>query len=85
MRNLEKSRQISKILISLESLDNLDKNIDAAKSRFKSLDFINLDSKVSILKILTEKKKSCLDSKDNLDTFQKLISTDQEILTDQEI
>ncbi len=70
MRNLEKSWQISKISISLESLNNLDKNLDAAKYWFKSLDFKNLDR---------EKKLSCLDSKDNLDTFQKLISTDREI------
>jgi hypothetical protein len=62
-RNLEKSQQISKILISLE---NLNKNLDPAKSRFKRLN----------LKILTDtKKKLCLNSKDNLDTFQKLILT----------
>ncbi len=41
---------------------------------------LNLDGKVSILKISTKKKKSCLNSKDNLCKFQKLISTDHEIL-----
>ncbi len=40
---------------------------------------LKLDSKVLILKILTEKKKSCLNSKDNFNKFQKLISTDHEV------
>ncbi len=62
MQNLEKSQQISKIMISLKSLNNLDKNLDAAKSRFKRLNFKNVE---------LEKKLSCLNSKDNLDTFQK--------------
>jgi hypothetical protein len=48
-------------------LTNLE-NLDLAKSRFKSLDFKNLD------------REPCLDSKENLDKFQKLISTDREIL-----
>ncbi len=48
------------------SLDDLDKNLDAAKSRFKSLDFKNLD---------WEKIKTGLDSKDSLVKFQKLVST----------
>jgi hypothetical protein len=52
------------------NLDNLDKNLDTAKSGLKNLDFKNLDH---------EKKLSFLDSKDNLDRFQKLISTDREI------
>jgi hypothetical protein len=47
-------------------LTNLE-NLDLAKSRFKSLDFKNLD------------RKPCLVSKENLDKFQKLISTDREI------
>ncbi len=47
----------------------------------KILTWSSLDSKVSILKMLTETKKlSCLDSKNNLDNFQKLILTDREIL-----
>ena len=40
----------------------------------------SLDWKVLILKILTETKKVCLDSWENLDRFQKLILTDWEIL-----
>ena len=44
--NLDASRQISTILTCL---DNLDKNLDASKSRLKSLNFKNLDR---------EKKKS---------------------------
>ncbi len=35
----------------------------------------NLDQKISILKISTEKKKVDLDMMDNLDGFQKLVST----------
>ncbi len=54
------------ILIVLISLDDLDKNLDTAKSRLKSLDFKNLD---------WEKKNSGLDMMDNLDDFQKLVST----------
>ena len=48
------------------SLDDLDKNLDTAKSRLKSLDFKNLDR---------EKKNSGLDMMDNLNGFQKLVST----------
>ncbi len=47
-------------------LDNLDKNLDATKSRLKSLDFKNLDR---------DKIKVDLDVMDNLDVFQKLVST----------
>jgi hypothetical protein len=57
------SRFISIVSISL---DDLDKNLDTAKSRLKSLDFKNLDR---------EKKNSGLDMIDNLDGFQKLVST----------
>jgi hypothetical protein len=57
------SRFISIVSISL---DDLDKNLDTAKSRLKSLDFKNLDR---------EKKNSGLDMMDNLDGFQKLVST----------
>jgi|688.fasta_scaffold1014004_1 hypothetical protein len=49
---LDKSQQISKISICLDSLNNLDTNLDASKSWFKSLNFKNLDR---------EKNKSCLD------------------------
>ncbi len=47
-------------------LDNLDKNLDATKSPLKSLDFKNLDR---------DKIKVDLDVMDNLDVFQKLVST----------
>ena len=57
------SRFISIVSISL---DNLDKNLDTAKSRLKSLDFKNLDQ---------DKIKVNLDVKDNLDRFQKFVST----------
>jgi hypothetical protein len=50
--NVKKSQQISKISICLDSLNNLDTNLDASKSWFKSLNFKNLDR---------EKNKSCLD------------------------
>ncbi len=64
-----KSAGNSKSLIKnweiLISLDNFNKNLDAAKSQFKSLDFNNLNC---------EKIKTGLDSKDNLDKFQKLVS-----------
>ncbi len=52
-----------------QKLRSLDWNLDAAKSWFKSLDFKNHDWD----------KKACLDSQENLDMFQKLISTDQEV------
>jgi hypothetical protein len=48
------------------SVDDLDKNLDAAKSWLKSLHFKNLNR---------EKIKTGLDSKGNLDVFQKLVST----------
>ncbi len=63
------------------SLDDLDKNLDTAKSGLKSLDFKNLDTAKSGLKSLDfknlnqEKKNSDLDMMDNLDGFQKLVST----------
>jgi hypothetical protein len=53
------------ISIYLDSLDDLDKNLDAAKSRLKSLDFKNLD----------QEKKVDLNMMDILDGFQKLVST----------
>jgi hypothetical protein len=34
-------------LENLENLDSLDENLDAAKSRLKSLDFKNIDNKKS--------------------------------------
>jgi hypothetical protein len=49
------------ISIVLISLDDLDKNLDTAKSWLKSLN--------------REKKNSGLDMMDNLDGFQKLVST----------
>ncbi len=47
-------------------LDDIDKNLDATKSWLKSLDFKNLDR---------EKIKVDLNVMDNLDRFQKLVST----------
>jgi hypothetical protein len=41
--NLDKSRQSQQISTILMCLDDLDKNLDATKSRLKSLDFKNLD------------------------------------------
>jgi hypothetical protein len=60
---LDLSRFISIVTICL---DDLDKNLDTAKSRWKSLDFKNLDR---------EKENSGLDMMDNLDGFQKFVST----------
>ncbi len=60
---LDKSQQSRQISMCL---DNLDKNLDATKSRLKSLDFKNLDR---------DKIKVDLDVMDNLDVFQKLVST----------
>ncbi len=54
------------ISIVLTSLDDLDKNLNTAKSRLRSLNFKNLDR---------EKKNSGRDMMDNLDGFQKLVST----------
>jgi hypothetical protein len=47
-------------------LDDLDKYLAKVKSRLKNLYFKNLDR---------DKKKVDLDMKDNLDGFQKLVST----------
>ncbi len=56
---LKKSRFVSTISICL---DNLDKYLDKDKSRPKNLDFKNLDrDKIKVM--------------DNLDRFQKLVST----------
>ncbi len=63
---LEKSWLSQFISMVSIRVDDLDKNLDAAKSRLKSLDFKNLNR---------EKIKKGLDSKDNLDVFQKLVST----------
>jgi hypothetical protein len=60
---LDKSRFVSTISICL---DDLDKYLDEDKSRPKNLDFKNLDR---------EKKKVDLDRRENLDGFQKLVST----------
>ena len=63
---LEKSRFVSKVSKVSISLDDLDKYLDTAKSRLKSLDFKNLDR---------DKMKVDLDRRENLDGFQKLVST----------
>ncbi len=64
------SKSLDNILIYLDKISitfkYLDKNLDTSKSRLKSLDFKNLDR---------DKKKVDLDMKDNLDGFQKLVST----------
>ena len=60
---LDKSRFVSTISICL---DDLDKYLDEDKSRPKNLDFKNLDR---------DKIKVDLDVMDNLDRFQKLVST----------
>ncbi len=57
LENLDASRQISTISTRL---DNVDKNLDASKSRLKNLDFKNLNR---------EKKKV------DLDNLKKLVST----------
>jgi len=51
-------------VVSIESIDNLSKNLDASKSRF----------------LKSRPRNFGLDMMDNLDKFQKLVSTDQEIL-----
>ncbi len=62
-RNLENSREISKVSICL---DDLDKYLNEDKSWPKNVDFKNLDR---------DKIKVDLDVMDNLDRFQKLVST----------
>ena len=57
---LEKAWLSRFILIVLISLDDLDKNLDTAKSQLKSLDFKNLDR---------DKIKVDLDRRENLDKF----------------
>jgi hypothetical protein len=56
------SQIISMISISLDDLD-------------KSLDSLVSITKVSIIKISTEKKKDDLDPRENLNTLKKLVST----------
>jgi hypothetical protein len=63
-----KSRFVSTISICL---DDLDKYLDEDKSRPKNLDFKNLDR---------DKIKVDLDVMDNLDGFQKLVSTAKDVL-----
>ena len=60
---LDWSRFVSTISIYL---DDLNKNLDTSLSRLKSLDFKNLDR---------DKMKVDLDRRENLDGFQKLVST----------
>ncbi len=62
LRYLDKSW---KVLTNLKYLNYLDKNLDAAKSWPKSLNLKNLD----------QEKKLYLDTKDILDSFQKVVST----------
>ena len=64
--HLDKSRQSRQISTISMCLDNLDKNLDATKSQLKSLNFKNLNR---------DKIKINLDVMDNLDGFQKLVST----------
>ncbi len=67
MINLEKSQQLS---IDLKHLTCL-KNLDAAKSQLK----------IHNLKFSNQAKKTGLDSRENIDSFNKLILTHCEILT----
>ena len=62
-RNLDKSRFVSIVSISL---DDLDKNLDTAKSRLKSLDFKNLDR--DKMKVDLDRWEN-LDRRENLDNF----------------
>ena len=57
LENLDLSRFVSKVSISL---DDLDKNLDTSLSRLKSLDFKNLDR---------DKMKVDFDRRENLDNF----------------
>jgi len=62
LRYLDKSQKVSqilKILTNLENLNSLDENLDAAKSRFKSLNFKNLDREEEKL-VLTDRDVSIL-------------------------
>ena len=64
--NLDLSRRSRFVSTISICLDDLDKYLDEDKSRPKNLDFKNLDR---------EKKKVDLDRRENLDGFQKLVST----------
>ncbi len=63
---LDKSRKSQFVSTISICLDDLDKYLDEDKSWWKSLDFKNLDR---------DKIKVDLDVMDNLDRFQKLVST----------
>jgi hypothetical protein len=67
--NINMTKSQLKIL-DFKNLDNLNKNMNMTQSWLKSLKFNNLDR---------NKKKVCLDSWENLDRFQKLISTDGDV------
>ncbi len=71
-RYLDKSWKVStnlKNLVSRNLSRQSQKNLDAANSRLKSLDFKNLK----------QKKKVDLDMMDILNSFQKLVLIDREI------
>ncbi len=70
--NYLKKSWLSRFMLMVSiSLDDLDKNLDAAKSRLKSLDFKNLDREKKIWSWLSRKswhfKEVGLDTKDILD------------------
>jgi hypothetical protein len=67
------SRFLNNVEISQQCQD-FSTNLDCVSTNLDNLDK-NLDWKVSILKISTEKKKFGLDCCENLDTLKKLVST----------
>ena len=69
---VEKSWKVS---INLKSLDKSRQSRFVSTISINILTKINLDRKISILKISTEKKKVSLDGRENLDSFKKLVST----------
>jgi hypothetical protein len=66
-RYLDKSQKVMTNLDNLKNLDSLDEILNTTKSRLKSLDFKNLNQEI---------KKFGLNPMDNLEGFQKLVSTD---------
>ena len=74
-KSLDYVKKSQKFLINLESLDLSRRSQFVSTISINISTKINLDQKISILKISTEKKKVDLDVMDILDGFQKLVST----------